>query len=214
MAKDPAFLFYYQDFLVGIEFMTDQEVGIYIRLLCHLADKGKLPLEHMLSICGAYGFTTSLQSKFAKDENGLFYNERLSLEVEKRRKYAESRRKNAGAYAKHMENENENENVNVNKKTKEKTKEDIPTVEQVKQYCLERKNNVDPQKWHDFYSAKGWMIGKNKMKDWRAAVRNWEQKTEKPKATQKLPDYINQVPDPKQQEEVRKLIRETLETKK
>ena len=59
--------------------------------------------------------------------------------------------------------------------TKEKS---LPSLEKVKAYCLERKNSVDPQKWHDFYSAKGWMIGKNKMKDWRAAVRTWENKVD------------------------------------
>ena len=49
-----------------------------------------------------------------------------------------------------------------------------PTLEEVKAYCEERSNNVDADKFIDFYSAKGWMIGKNKMKDWKAAVRNWE----------------------------------------
>ena len=49
-----------------------------------------------------------------------------------------------------------------------------PTVEEVRAYCDERKNWIDPQSFIDFYSAKGWMIGSNKMKDWRAAVRNWE----------------------------------------
>lgn len=49
-----------------------------------------------------------------------------------------------------------------------------PTVEEVRAYCDERKNVIDPQSFIDFYSAKGWMIGSNKMKDWRAAVRNWE----------------------------------------
>ena len=49
-----------------------------------------------------------------------------------------------------------------------------PTVEEVREYCRERKNNVDPEKFVDFYEAKGWMVGKNKMKDWRAAVRTWE----------------------------------------
>lgn len=49
-----------------------------------------------------------------------------------------------------------------------------PTVEEVKAYCDERKNGIDPQSFIDFYSAKGWMIGSNRMKDWRAAVRNWE----------------------------------------
>lgn len=49
-----------------------------------------------------------------------------------------------------------------------------PTLQEVQVYCMSRHNNVDPEKFIDFYSAKGWMIGKNKMKDWKAAVRTWE----------------------------------------
>lgn len=57
----------------------------------------------------------------------------------------------------------------------EKTKHFIPpSVEEVEQYCLERSNNIDAQSFIDFYESKGWMIGKNKMKDWKAAVRTWE----------------------------------------
>ena len=50
-----------------------------------------------------------------------------------------------------------------------------PTVGDVKAYCEERGygNRVDPERFVDFYQAKGWMVGKNKMKDWKAAVRNW-----------------------------------------
>ena len=49
-----------------------------------------------------------------------------------------------------------------------------PTLQEVKAYCIERKNDVDPERFIDFYESNGWMVGKNKMKDWRAAVRNWE----------------------------------------
>lgn len=49
-----------------------------------------------------------------------------------------------------------------------------PTVEQVREYCTERGNKVDPQTFVDFYESKGWMVGKNKMRDWKAAVRTWE----------------------------------------
>ena len=49
-----------------------------------------------------------------------------------------------------------------------------PTVDEVKEYCQERKNNVDPEVFVDFYTAKGWCVGKNKMKDWKACVRTWE----------------------------------------
>jgi hypothetical protein len=51
---------------------------------------------------------------------------------------------------------------------------EIPSLEDVKNYCIERKNKVDPDRWYDFYLSKNWMIGKNKMKNWQAAVRNWE----------------------------------------
>lgn len=49
-----------------------------------------------------------------------------------------------------------------------------PTVEDVKAYCIERNNGIDAESFVSFYESKGWMIGKNKMKDWKAAVRTWE----------------------------------------
>lgn len=54
-----------------------------------------------------------------------------------------------------------------------------PTLEEVKDYCKERNNNVDAQRFIDFYESKGWMIGKNKMKDWKASVRTWEKRNKK-----------------------------------
>lgn len=49
-----------------------------------------------------------------------------------------------------------------------------PTVEEVRAYCLERKNGVNAQKYCDFYTSKGWKVGNQPMKDWKAAVRTWE----------------------------------------
>ena len=49
-----------------------------------------------------------------------------------------------------------------------------PTVEMVRAYCEERHNGIDPEQFVDFYTSKGWMIGKDKMKDWQSAVRTWE----------------------------------------
>ena len=51
-----------------------------------------------------------------------------------------------------------------------------PTIEEVRAYCQERNNNVDPEQFVNFYSAKGWLIGRNKMKDFKAAVRTWEKR--------------------------------------
>lgn len=49
-----------------------------------------------------------------------------------------------------------------------------PTVDEVAAYCQERGNGLDPEAFVDFYASKGWMVGKNPMKDWKAAVRTWE----------------------------------------
>jgi hypothetical protein len=49
-----------------------------------------------------------------------------------------------------------------------------PTVEQVRAYCQERQNGVNPEKFVDYYDSNGWKVGKNAMKDWKAAVRTWE----------------------------------------
>lgn len=62
------------------------------------------------------------------------------------------------------------------KNSKESGRFTPPTVEEVKKYCEERNNGIDPQMFIDFYKSKGWMIGKNKMKDWQSCVRTWEQK--------------------------------------
>lgn len=49
-----------------------------------------------------------------------------------------------------------------------------PTLDEVKAYCQERGNNVDPERFMAYYESNGWMVGRNKMKDWKAAVRSWE----------------------------------------
>ena len=59
---------------------------------------------------------------------------------------------------------------------KEKKTFSPPSLEDVRSYCKERCNHVDPESFIDFYKSKGWMIGKNKMKDWKASVRTWERK--------------------------------------
>lgn len=49
-----------------------------------------------------------------------------------------------------------------------------PTLSQITQYCLERNNNVNAEQFYDYYESNGWKVGKNAMKDWKAAVRTWE----------------------------------------
>lgn len=68
-----------------------------------------------------------------------------------------------------------------------------PTVEEVRDYCRERGNSVNPETFVDFYTGKGWMVGKNKMKDWKAAVRTWEKNRDGHTQAQKInrEDYDN-----------------------
>jgi uncharacterized protein YdaU (DUF1376 family) len=188
MAKDPAFLFYTGDFLGGTMGMTLEQKGCYLELLMFQFNNfhfTKSQAEQVLSICFASAWEV-LKKKFKTEgENDeFFYNERLRFEIEKRKAYSESRRINAlhpkklkkkskkdkKAYAQHIENENENENIDINNKC---------TIEKITEYCKERNNKVDPEAFFNFYESKGWMIGKNKMKDWRAAVRTWEKSTNK-----------------------------------
>lgn len=72
---------------------------------------------------------------------------------------------------KEIEKELELEDI---EKSQKKSRFTPPTLEQVQEYCEERNNDVDAQRFHDFYSSKGWMVGKNRMKDWKACVRTWE----------------------------------------
>jgi len=71
--------------------------------------------------------------------------------------------------------------IDIDKEKKKDIKKESrftpPTLDDVKDYCLLRENKVDAEKWHDFYQSKGWMVGKNKMKDWKAAIRTWEKES-------------------------------------
>lgn len=94
---------------------------------------------------------------------------------------------------------NVNDNVNVNGNdnvviSKTTTKKFIkPTIEEIRYYCTSRRNSVDAEKFHDYYEANGWKIGKNSMKDWKAAVRTWEKNAQDSNRPQQPPQRKHQV---------------------
>ena len=92
MAKDPAFLFYSQDFYTGVATLTIEDRGKYITLLCLMHQQGRMTEETIRFLVGSV--SVNLKSKFRIDENGFWYNERLEIESEKRAKFTESRRNN------------------------------------------------------------------------------------------------------------------------
>ena len=67
-----------------------------------------------------------------------------------------------------------------------------PTILEVENYCILRKNNVDAEAFISFYESKGWMIGKNKMKDWKQAIITWEKRNYKKPTMSKIDSQINE----------------------
>ena len=94
-----------------------------------------------------------------------------------------------------LKNYTDNTNINItNNNLTDSNKKALfkkPTLDQVKDYCILRKNNIDAEAFIDFYKSKGWQIGKETMKDWKAAVRTWERREVKKATMGKLHSQIN-----------------------
>lgn len=202
MAKDPAFLFYHQDFFTGVSDMTNDEVGAYIRCLCIQASKGGISEKHMKLICNSHDVHSAIKHKFIFDAStDLFVNIRLKSEIDKRKKYSESRANNRRnpnkkdedmnnisiSYVKHMENENEDEDEDENESKNQKEKRPRfakPTLAEVHAFMSEV-NMLAGGKWDqtkiqttakaffNYYESNGWHVGRSPMKNWNAAARNW-----------------------------------------
>jgi hypothetical protein len=199
--KDPAVLFYTSDFLTGTGFMTDEQVGKYIRLLCYQHQSGHLSEEDILKICKSYD--KDIFKKFIKDDDGFYFNERMDKETQKRQKYTESRRINrlgkkeaeqdaehmndiCKSYVRHMENENENINENkdviTNKVIKHKYgsySNVLLSDEDYQKLVTEFPNDYQDriERLSEYIASKG-----VKYKNHLATIRSWAKK-DKPKTT-------------------------------
>jgi len=172
MAKDPAFLFYSNDFISGTQFLTDEQVGIYIRLLCAQHQHGRLTEKQVNFICKTHDDEVLL--KFKRDDEGLLYNERLEIEINRRKLYSESRANNrkhkdnkpvkpkkdmkniSNTYENHMETENETVIEYLNtvcgtkfKTTSEKTKTLIK-ARLAEKFTIEDFKTVIDKKFNDW----------------------------------------------------------------
>jgi uncharacterized protein YdaU (DUF1376 family) len=126
MAKDPAFLFYPNDFDAATKFFTNEQVGQYLRLLIAHFQHGRLSLKQMAFIVGSEP-DPEILAKFKVDDLGKYYNERLEAEITKRKAFSESRRKNVQKRYNSAtsvttsiptsEVRMENENININTST-------------------------------------------------------------------------------------------------
>ena len=188
----------YTDLIEITEELTDKEAGLLFKtILRYVNDRNpEIPKEIKLAFIP---IKQDLKRDLKKYEAQV---ERINrINEERKRKKEEQEHNDIVTTSSKVEGVNVNDNVNVNvndnvlDKSNTNNKENTthtsmclkeksttsrfipPTLEQVQAYCLERNNLVDPNKWFDFYQSKGWMVGKNKMKDWKAAVRTWEKES-------------------------------------
>lgn len=114
--KDPAFLMYSQDFLVGTSIMSDEEVGKYIRLLCYQHQIGRLTNDYMDFVLK--GNCPKVKQKFIRDEEGKWYNEKLEQEIIRRGNWIETQRENGKKGGRPKANNNPSVNPQVNPSVK------------------------------------------------------------------------------------------------
>jgi len=161
MAKDPAFLFYPGDFNTGTQFITDEQVGKYMRLLMAQHQHGHLTDKHVIHICKSYD--NDVMTKFKKDKDGNWYNERLESEIVRRKEYSKSRGENRGgkkniskSYVPHMETKNETiATIKNNNKSISKNDlfESIFTDEiYIEQISMTHKGKDIKQAWEECYT--------------------------------------------------------------
>lgn len=199
--KAPAFQLYAADFYMDTLGWTCEEVGLYFRLLMAEWVNGPLPNDEVrlakscqMSVKKFHNNFQNVSPKFIQKGEGFLINQRLEetrLEQEhyqeiqrlKGIKSGESRRKNMNHGSTGVQPEGQpkgnpsSSSSSSSSNTKNKRiviREIPPKIEDIKTFCSERRNGIDAEKFFDYYESRGWMIGKNKMKDWRAAVRTWE----------------------------------------
>lgn len=178
-----AYISLYYSYREQLEILPDDERGRLIIALLDYAENGTIPtLEGASNMAFAF-----IKAQIDRDTEK--YNERCQKNRDNIRKRWNPENTNEydgiQSYTKHTKEK---------EKEKEKKKESIigqpsvaartrssfqpPTLDEVAAYCRERNNGIDAQRFLDHYQANGWMVGKAKMKDWRAAVRNWERQEE------------------------------------
>lgn len=141
--------------------------------------------EKIFTVVDGYICIDYLNEQLSEFDNTSKTNSKNAKEGwEKRRKQKALSERNATASNPQCENDAIREDKKREDKMKEEEeKEEVkgkgkrfipPTADEVRDYCLSRNNDVNPNKFINFYQSKGWVVGKAKMKDWKAAVRGWE----------------------------------------
>lgn len=184
----------YVSYFEAGEDMTDEEYGIYMRAIHNFAYKDIEPDYSTLPPLVKAALRTVIASvrKNKEDrENGAKGGRKTPVTEKTQGGYE---KENNPPLEKSETNVNVNENVNANVNANVNVNSDVPgqkphapaqktsrfskpTVQEIAEYCSERKNTIDAERFFDYYESKGWKVGSSPMKDWKAAVRNWENRT-------------------------------------
>lgn len=165
---------FYRSFIEGLEEVDDATFRRLVVALANYALDDKAPqlsgLEKGVFTSWKANVDASNKRRDNGKKGGRPSKEKTSgFENENHRLRDEKPNKNVNV------NVNDNDNGNENVKVKEGNFVP-PSLSEVKAYCQERNNGVDPEAFIDFYESKGWKVGNQRMKDWRAAVRTWEKR--------------------------------------
>lgn len=137
-------------------------------------NKGREDLPYLLISVTKTGVSvTETQVNVTKTTQRKVKESKVNVLLEKEPKY-NNNNTGAGDFENQQPLNNEEETLSKSCGKKFSQKFTPPTPEEVQEYCNERQNGIKGQEFCDYYQSKGWMIGKNKMKDWKAAVRTWE----------------------------------------
>lgn len=204
MAKDPAINWYFDNWDGGTKLLTRHQKGCYMDLLSAQFHSGPLSLENVKTVLGVdfQAAWPNLSKKFS-ETNGLFFNERMEAERQKRSAYSESRSQNRrkkdmiNISKTHDEDMNNTPGIGIETDTEisdkgvqgEKTERfSKPSLPELQEYFLSiGVNGTAYEQFFDHYESNGWKVGKSPMKNWQAACRKWKSRMnefKKPDQTQ------------------------------
>lgn len=193
-AERKSFVFY-KSFYEPIKAQPEARLGKIFRAICEYQFSGIVPTDP--DVLMPFEFMRyQMDEDKKKYENVVERNKKTAStrKPSRRKKYQSAPNAPTGktgnqakpeatrAHQTRLDNDDVDVNDDVDETTKKESKEKKstrfikPTVAEIAAYCKERGNDVNPQKFFDFYEAKGWRIGKDPMKDWQASVRTWERK--------------------------------------
>lgn len=166
--KRDSFIFYRSFYDASKCLKTEEKAQLFDAICSYALDEKVEQLDGT-----AYGMFQLVKPQL--DANRKRFNNGCIKKQKRSKKEAKAKQTKSKIEANVNVNVNPNVNENLNLESKSKSKLFIkPTIDEIKDYCLERKNNVIAQKFYDYYEARGWKLKTGIMKDWKACVRTWE----------------------------------------